>query len=277
MARAHFTLQGKGGVGKSLVAALIAQHRQENNVPLICVDTDPVNATFSGYTAFAVRHVDLLKENKIDEREFDQLIEMIAENRDAEIVVDNGASSFIPLSSYLVENEAIEMLQAMGHSVVIHPVITGGQALIDTLFGFDSLASQFPDSAEIVVWLNQYFGPIEKEGKSFEEMKVYQDHKARVKGVVTIYGNNRATFGADMQEMLESRMIFQQALESKHFKLMSKHRLKMMKKALFEQMDQILGAPEEPATTKPVTAETPEKTEKGQRNPKGSGKTSSSR
>ncbi len=250
MARAHFTLQGKGGVGKSLVSALIAQHRHEHSMPLICVDTDPVNATFAGYTAFPVKRMELLKESKIDEREFDQLMEMIAENRDAEIVVDNGASSFIPLSSYLIENEAIEMLHQMGHSVVIHPVITGGQALMDTLSGFDSLASQFPESAEIVVWLNHYFGAIEKEGKSFEKMKVYQDHKGRVKGIVTIYGNNRATFGTDMQEMLESRMTFQQALESKQFKLMSKHRLKMVKKALFEQMDHVLGVPENNALLK---------------------------
>lgn len=246
MARAHFALQGKGGVGKSLVSALIAQHRHEYRLPLICVDTDPVNATFAGYSAFPVKRMELLKESKIDEREFDHLIEMITENREAEIVVDNGASSFIPLSSYLIENEAIEMLHQMGHSVVIHTVITGGQALMDTLSGFDSLASQFPESAEMVVWLNHYFGPIEREGKSFEQMKVYQDHQGRVKGVVSIYGNNRATFGADMQQMLENRWTFQQALESSQFKLMSKHRLKMVKKALFEQMDQVLGVPKKP-------------------------------
>ncbi|QBQ54054.1 conjugal transfer protein TraL [Nitrosococcus wardiae] len=256
MARAHFTLQGKGGVGKSLVSALIAQHRQENHVPLICVDTDPVNATFSGYTAFSVKRIELLKENTIDEREFDRLMELIAENRDAEVVIDNGASSFIPLSSYLVENEAIDMLQALGHSVVIHPVVTGGQSLLDTLSGFDALASQFPASAEMVVWLNHYFGPIEKEGKTFEKMKVFQDHQGRVKGIVTIDRYNQATFGEDVQQMLEDRMTFNQAIESEHFKLMSKHRLKIMKKSLFEQMDRVLGVPEKekPIAAKPATA-----------------------
>lgn len=259
MATAHFTLQGKGGVGKSLVSALIAQHRQENNIPLICVDTDPVNATFAGYTAFPVKRMELLKENTIDEREFDRLMEMITENQNAEIVIDNGSSSFIPLSSYLIENEAIEMLQKMGHSVFIHPVVTGGQSLLDTLSGFDSLARQFPDSAEIVVWLNQYFGAIEKEGKPFDKMKVYQEHKARIKGIINIQHNNRATFGEDMQEMLESRMTFTQAIESKQFKLMSKHRLKMMKKALFEQMDQVLGVPQ----AQVVSSSSPKKQKKG--------------
>ncbi|RBP21719.1 CobQ/CobB/MinD/ParA family nucleotide binding protein [Marinobacter pelagius] len=242
MAKAHFTLQGKGGVGKSLVSALIAQHRHENNIPLICVDTDPVNATFAGYDAFPVKRVELMNGNKIDEAEFDRLMEMIAENPDSEIVIDNGASSFIPLSSYLVENQAIELLQEMGHQIVIHPVITGGQALMDTLTGFDSLAHQFPETAEIVVWLNQYFGDIEKDGKTFEQMKVYQNHKSRVNGIINIKKQSDL-FGRDVKHMLESRQTFDQAMQSEEYNFMSKNRLRMMKKDLWEQMDLVLGLP----------------------------------
>lgn len=33
------------------------------------------------------------------------------------IVIDNGASSFIPLLSYLKENDAISLIQENGHSV----------------------------------------------------------------------------------------------------------------------------------------------------------------
>ncbi|CAB1275625.1 nucleotide-binding protein [Candidatus Nitrosacidococcus tergens] len=257
MAKAHFTLQGKGGVGKSLVSALIAQHRQGNGISLVCIDTDPVNATFTGYSAFPVERVELLKDNTIDEREFDRLIEIITENRNSEIVIDNGSSSFIPLSSYLIENEAIEMLHEMGHEIFIHPVITGGQSLMDTLSGFDSLARQFPESAKIIVWLNQYFGNIEKEDKTFEKMKVYQDHKDRVAGIINIPRNSGATFGEDMQQMLESRMTFEQAIKSDQFKLMSKHRLKMMKKILFDQMNPVLG----------VTASTTNKSDSGNEPP----------
>ena len=53
--KVHFILQGKGGVGKSFVAALLAQHYQANGRgAVVCVDTDPVNATFSGYGAFGL-------------------------------------------------------------------------------------------------------------------------------------------------------------------------------------------------------------------------------
>ena len=242
MAKAHFTLQGKGGVGKSLVSALIAQHRARHHIPLICVDTDPVNATFAGYDAFDVQRIELLKDNKIDESEFDHLMETIANNPEAEIIIDNGASSFIPLSSYLIENNAIELLQTMGHTIVIHPVITGGQALMDTLSGLDSLASQFPENAEMIVWLNHYFGAIERDGKDFEEMKVYQQHKDRINGVIAIHKQSDL-FAKDMKAMLEARQTFDEIMASPSIHFMSKNRLKMMKEDLFEQMDRILGLP----------------------------------
>jgi CO dehydrogenase nickel-insertion accessory protein CooC1 len=47
----HLSLQGKGGVGKSLIASLLAQFYKDHGVRAICVDTDPVNQTFSQYAA----------------------------------------------------------------------------------------------------------------------------------------------------------------------------------------------------------------------------------
>jgi len=48
----HMVLQGKGGVGKSFVAAPMAQFLQDKGRDPLCIDTDPVNATFAGYSAF---------------------------------------------------------------------------------------------------------------------------------------------------------------------------------------------------------------------------------
>ena len=39
----HLTLQGKGGVGKSLVAAILAQFFRHRGAEIHCLDTDPVN------------------------------------------------------------------------------------------------------------------------------------------------------------------------------------------------------------------------------------------
>ena len=51
MAKIHMILQGKGGVGKSFIAALLAQYKASKGQPSLCIDTDPVNATFHGYQA----------------------------------------------------------------------------------------------------------------------------------------------------------------------------------------------------------------------------------
>src|SRR5580704_6424507 len=48
-ASVHLVLQGKGGVGKSFVSAILAQYFRTKPVPVNCLDTDPVNATFAQY------------------------------------------------------------------------------------------------------------------------------------------------------------------------------------------------------------------------------------
>ena len=46
MAKIHMILQGKGGVGKSFISSILAQHRIAKGKNPLCIDTDPVNATF---------------------------------------------------------------------------------------------------------------------------------------------------------------------------------------------------------------------------------------
>ena len=41
----------------------------------------------------------------------------------------------------------------MGHELIVHTVITGGQALSDTLNGFDLMIKQFSSDITFVVWL----------------------------------------------------------------------------------------------------------------------------
>ena len=64
----HLTLQGKGGVGKSLVASLLAQYFRHRGAPIHCLDTDPVNQTFSQYTELGAKHLELMHDGKIDSR-----------------------------------------------------------------------------------------------------------------------------------------------------------------------------------------------------------------
>lgn len=233
----HFTLQGKGGVGKSLVSSLLAQYFSHIGAPVKCIDTDPVNQTFVNYKALNAKHLDLLEGSRIDERKIDNLMEQLL-LEDGVFVVDNGASSFVPLSNYLIENDAIAMLRDAGREVYIHCVITGGQALIDTLTGFKALAEQ-TNTNNIVIWLNEYFGPIERDGKPFNEMKVYIENQEKVRGIMRIARRNTDTFGKDIEEMASKKLTFAEVIAMPEFNIMAKQRIKTVQKDLFAQLDNI--------------------------------------
>lgn len=237
MPKIHMVLQGKGGVGKSLISAVLAQYKGSKGQAPLCVDTDPVNATFTGYKGLNVRKLEIMEGDEINTRAFDALVELVAENDADDVIIDNGASSFVPLSHYLISNEVPALLEALGHELVVHTVITGGQALDDTINGFRALASQFPTPSTIVVWLNQYWGPIEHEGKGFEQLKAYKDHKDRVAAVVTIPKLKEETYGRDISDMLQARQTFDEALATDSLTIMTRQRLKIFKDKLFGQMD----------------------------------------
>ena len=58
----HIVTQGEGGVGKSVIANLLAQYIKKTGRPLKCVDTDPVNKTFSSFKALNVTCLKLIEE-----------------------------------------------------------------------------------------------------------------------------------------------------------------------------------------------------------------------
>ena len=238
MAKIHMVLQGKGGVGKSVIAALIAQYKASKGQAPLCLDTDPVNSTFHGYTSLNVRRLQIMDGDEINSRNFDSLVELIAPSKD-DVVIDNGASSFVPLSHYLVTNQVPALLHEMGHELVVHTVITGGQALVDTLSGFAQLASQFPAEARFVVWPNPYWGPIEHEGKTFEQLKAYTANKARVAAIIQIPDLKKETYGQDLSDMLQDRLTFDDALALESLTIMTRQRLKIIKGQIYAQLENV--------------------------------------
>ncbi|PTQ78929.1 AAA family ATPase [Nitrosomonas ureae] len=238
MAKIHMILQGKGGVGKSFIASTLAQHKLAKGKKLICVDTDPVNATFHGFKKLNVRKINVMSGDEIDPRKFDDLIELISKS-ESDVIIDNGASTFVPMSHYLISNQIPALLPDMGHELVIHTVITGSQALLDTLTGFANLIESFPIDTLFVVWLNPYWGEIEMDGKRFEEMKTYLDNKSRVSAIIRIPNYKADTFGKDLSEILQSKLTFSEALESKSLPIMVRQRLNIIRKQLFTNIENV--------------------------------------
>lgn len=228
MATIHMVLQGKGGVGKSLSASLLAQYYQESGQPVRCVDTDPVNATLTGYTAFPVTALDIMRGDDVDPRRFDELMEiMLSLPADTHLIVDNGAATFLPFCSYLAENAAMPLLLEAGQSLRLHSVVTGGQAMTDTLSGLRSLLQHF-GGIPLTVWLNPYFGVIARDGKQFEDFAVVRDHAASIDSIIRLPDRRKDTFGRDLEQLLSARQTFAEADASTDCPVMVRQRLRML-------------------------------------------------
>lgn len=233
----HISLQGKGGVGKSLMSAILSQYLLSKGQDVQGIDADPVNQTLAEYRGLPVSRLNLLKEGSVDPREFDLLMERFL-TESGTFVVDTGASTFIPLWHYVLENQVLDYLREKGKRVFIHSVITGGQSLNDTLSGFEQLA-ETTRAKNLVVWLNEYFGPVLHEGIPFREMAVCKKHVNKVHGCVAIVRRTTDTFGRDVEEMICQKLTFEEAFNGSGFTIMAKQRLRVVQRDLFEQLDEI--------------------------------------
>lgn len=239
----HFILQGKGGVGKTLISSFLMQYLQEkeNNNTIMGIDTDPNNASFTSIKALNVKFLPLLDEQEqINERNFDALIELFFNTKETDFVIDNGATSFLPLVGYLVDNAIFAMLQEQ-FNIIVHIPITGGQAQEDTLNGMNYLIYTFNDQqVSFMLWVNEYFGKIYTDKQPLEELKAYIDNKKYIQGVLYLPYMNPKTYGVDLEQMTKSKSTFLQVQQNSAFSLMTKQRLKLYKENTFRAIE-LLG------------------------------------
>ncbi|MEO9231649.1 MAG: AAA family ATPase [Devosia sp.] len=236
MATIHMFLQGKGGVGKTFAATLLAQKMIEDGKKPLCIDIDPVNATFAGYKALDVRAFDVMEGDDVNPWKFDKMIELVAGSEE-DVIIDNGASSFIPLLSYFKKTDIPGLLEDYGHTLVIHTVIVGGNALLDTVDGLVKSLAMFSGDVKFVVWLNPVSGPIESEGKEFYEFKAYTKNAERIDAVIEIPELQQQTFDRDMREMMAANLTFNEALKKDSgVPIVSKQRLVMMRRDFWSRM-----------------------------------------
>lgn len=194
MATIHFILQGKGGVGKSMVASFLYQSLRNFGKNVIAYDTDPVNATLAAFKEFNVTTLAIMRDGNIDARKFDALLEaLVSAPEGSHVIVDNGASSFI--------------------------------ALGDTIQGLVQLVRGFPDSP-LVIWLNPFFGEIAIDGMTFEDFKIYKDHSQQFHALIRLPEGNRALIGKDLEDLLAKRQSFEAGINGSSTSIAVKARLK---------------------------------------------------
>jgi hypothetical protein len=236
---AHFILQGKGGVGKSLVASLLAQYLADHARLETCFDTDPVNGSLQTIPTLKAQPIALLSDDMLNVQAVDRLVEAIVKAK-ADVVVDNGAASFLPLSRYLVENDIAAVLGEHATTMVLHTVVTGGGNGMDTMKGLDALVRHFAPGAEMVVWVNEFFGAARFDGTDFEDTNVYREHRASIRGLIYLRKLDPVMFAPNLARMLERHMTFAEAAVSDEYMLMEKSRLFRIKSDIWRQLATVL-------------------------------------
>lgn len=241
MSSIHLILQGKGGVGKSLISAFVAQYVQSKGGKLVCADTDPVNRTFTKYISLDVAPIEIAEGGTVMQQKFDPLMEIIADT-DADFVIDNGSSTFLPLTKYLAENDIFQVMAELGKKVYLHTVLVNGQAKSDTYDGMVELLSKVNKYAKVVIWENEVAGTIEFDGHSVTASKPYKDAEkaGKIAGIVRIVDRTQSdAFISDIKKMTSNSMTLADVMESTEFNFLAKNRLKKVVGEVFVELDRV--------------------------------------
>lgn len=236
MSKVHMILQPKGGIGKTLISSLIAQYLKQHVADLLVIDIDQENPTLSQYKGLNVEKISVMGEGRaIDPKKFDVLMNAILEHQ-GDIVVDTGANTFSSLMAYIIENGVFEMIESSGKTLVVHTVIGGGDCMYDTANGFADIASYV--NGNVILWLNEHFGSLESStGVKWEDSKVLAANRDKVVSTILLQKRTAATFGADINKMTSARLTFDEVGKSDKFGAMEKNRLNIVKKGVFDQLD----------------------------------------
>jgi hypothetical protein len=147
--RIHFIGGEKGGVGKSLMSRVLAQHFIDKETPFTAYDTDKSHGAllrfYSDYSSLVV----------LDRYEaLDRLVEAVAQSRQP-AVVDLAAQSYSILAGWIDDSGVLEVVHDMGISLTYWHVMDAGRDSVDLL---QKLLDQFGSRLPLVVVLNEVRG-----------------------------------------------------------------------------------------------------------------------
>lgn len=235
----HLVMQGKGGVGKSFVAGNIAQYLKLNDPAALVIDTDPLTPTLSRFKALEPIHIQIADQAEVHLEKFDEMIEMII-NTKSSVVIDTGASTFLPLSKYLINYSIFEILHDEHQKEIYIHVVINAQTqndLLSTVACLETIATSFPEVTKLIIWLNEFGGKI----KGFEDSKIYHAIKDRVLAIIDVKDPDELSL-KDIGAMQNLFFTYDQAISSSDFRVISKSRLSRYKKSIFDQLQHLDSA-----------------------------------
>ena len=147
MATIHLIGGEKGGVGKSVVARLLAQYMIDHDLPFIGFDTDKSHGSLLRFYA------DYASPTIIDNyRSLDAIMEAASEQPEQRILVDLAAQTHHPLAQWIEESGVLELAEELGITIYYWNVMDSGKDSVDLL---NKLLSQFGTKLNYVLVQNQ--------------------------------------------------------------------------------------------------------------------------
>jgi hypothetical protein len=159
--KVHLIGGEKGGVGKSVVARLLAQHFIDQQMPFVGFDTDRSHGSllrfYNGYASPVL----------VDRYEaLDHIIEAAVDQPGRRVLVDLAAQTHEPLVRWMDESGVLDMADLSGITLQYWHVMDAGRDSVDLL---ERLLDRFGQRLHYVLVCNELrgddFGLLEKSGQ----------------------------------------------------------------------------------------------------------------
>jgi hypothetical protein len=147
MSNIHLIGGEKGGVGKSVVARVLAQFMIDHAIPFIGFDTDRSHGALLRFYA------NYASPTLIDSyQSLDAIIETAAEHPSQRILVDLAAQTHQPLAEWLEESGVLALAEELGMRLIYWNVMDSGKDCVDLL---GQLLDQYRSQLHYVLVQNQ--------------------------------------------------------------------------------------------------------------------------
>jgi len=228
MSKIHFVGGEKGGVGKSVLARLLAQYHIDKGLPFTAFDTDRSHGALLRFYGDFSRPITL-----DDFESADQLMEAALE-ADYDILVDLAAQTSLPLHRWIDQNDLLALAEQEQVPVVFWHVMDDGA---DGIALLDALLDRYGSAAAYVVVKNYGRG---KDFSAFESSAA----QARAQGMGAAAIDLPDLHAATMRKIDHGSASLWAAAHTRDcgLGLMDRQRVKVWTNRVYQQLDQVSAA-----------------------------------
>jgi len=236
MSAVNFVGGEKGGVGKSVVARVLAQYIIHHKLSFVGFDTDRSHATFQRFYGDYAAHTVIE-----DYASLDRIAEAITADPDRQVLVDLAAQTMPPLARWIDDSGLVALLAEERIPVRFWHVMDDG---MDSLGLLGKLLDTYGTSVSYVVVLNHGRG---SDFRSFHESAAKRTALERGAAIIEL----RRLHDASMLKIDRQTASFWAAVNHRGEQclgLLERQRVKIWLAKTYEELARVIGAAKSPAT-----------------------------